>query len=82
MSPADTECIMERTGEWSHEMCDAAESQQLYYASICLGGHRLELILKTVDDTAAREDAERICAKLACSGTEAALLSVSRVKPE
>lgn len=73
---------MENGSERSHEMYEAVETQQLYYASICFGGCRLGFILKTVDDTAARENAEQICAKLAGSGTETALLSVSKVKLE
>lgn len=63
-------------------MYEAVGTEQLYYASICFGARRLGLILKTVDDTAAREDAERICATLSGLGTETALLSVSRVKLE
>lgn len=54
-------------------MCEAVVGQQLYYASICFGGHRLGFILKTADDAAARENTEEIRAKLAGSGTETSL---------
>lgn len=63
-------------------MYDAAEGHELYYASICFGTRRLGLILKTLDEHAARENAEQICDKLAGLGTEVALLGVSRVKLE
>lgn len=82
ISPTDTECIVELASEWSHDMYDAAENQQLYYASICFGTRRLGLILKTLDEQAARENAQQICDKLTGLGTEVALLSVSRVKLE
>ena len=62
-------------------MSSSINAGDLYYASIGFGIRRLGLILKTADEAGARDNARRICAMLEESGTQAELLSISKVNP-